>query len=230
MRLFISYRRDDTASAAGRSYDRLCRVLRPDDVFFDVSAIKGGEDFEERIERAINDSDAALIFIGDKWVEPAAPGDTARIWKADDYVRTEVRTALAKLKLVIPVLVARARMPSPAQLPDDIRGITTRNALPLRHESFDDDMENIVAAIFGKSGKQRAWEAPSFWSQLAYGVMGSVVGLCVVLVIAIIHYQLLSRSLAETIGTPLTILLMIAGGVCGLWTGLRFRAARARRA
>jgi hypothetical protein len=230
MRLFISYRRDDTASAAGRGYDRLCRVLRPDDVFFDVSAIKGGEDFEQRIERAIDDSDAALIFIGDKWVSPAAAGDTARIWKADDYVRMEVRAALAKLKLVLPVLVARAQMPGHEQLPDDIRGITTRNALPLRHESFDDDMENIIAALFGTSGKQRAWEAPSFWSRLAYGAIGSVAGLGIILVIAIVHYQLLSRSLAETIGTPFTVLLIIAGGVAGLWAGLRYRAARVRRA
>ena len=40
-------------------------------------------------------------------------------------------------------------MPKLEELPEDIGAITTRNALPLRHESFDDDVENIVTAVLG---------------------------------------------------------------------------------
>ena len=71
--VFISYRREDTAPAAGRVYDRLSLVLSESNVFFDVSAIGGGEDFEKMITSAIGKSDAALIFIGDKWLEPTQP-------------------------------------------------------------------------------------------------------------------------------------------------------------
>ena len=60
-----------------------------------------------------------------------------------------LRAALSRPLLVVPVLVGGARMPKPEQLPEDIRAITTKNALPLRHESFDDDTENIVAAVLG---------------------------------------------------------------------------------
>ena len=95
-RIFISYRREDTAPAAGRVYDRLVRLLSESNVFFDVSAIGGGEDFEKKIASAIDRSDAALIFIGDKWLEPTQPNDEIRIWQPDDYVRAEVRAVLAR--------------------------------------------------------------------------------------------------------------------------------------
>ena len=52
-KVFISYRREDTASAAGRVYDRLARLLTKSNVFFDVSTIGGGEDFVQRIASEI---------------------------------------------------------------------------------------------------------------------------------------------------------------------------------
>jgi hypothetical protein len=112
-RVFISYRREDTGPAAGRLYDRLSRLLLKTNVFFDVSTVGGGEDFNTKIESAIRRSDAALIFIGDKWLEPVQPSGKARIWEARDYVRAELRTALARPILALPVLVAGARMPNP---------------------------------------------------------------------------------------------------------------------
>ena len=61
-RVFISYRREDTAPAAGRVYDRLCQLLSKPNVFFDVSTIAGGEIFDRnvgagsrlKIERGLN--------------------------------------------------------------------------------------------------------------------------------------------------------------------------------
>jgi TIR domain-containing protein len=157
-KVFISYRREDTGPAAGRVYDRLARLLPNSNLFFDVSTIGGGEDFVQRIEAEIGHSDAALVFIGDKWLEPAHRSERARIWDADDFVRAELRAALARPMLILPILVAGARMPKPEQLPEDVRAVALKNALPLRHESFDDDTESIVAAVFGASAKDRAWD------------------------------------------------------------------------
>lgn len=71
-KVFISYRRDDTAAAAGRVYDQLSRLLSKPNVFFDVSTIGGGEDFVQRMSSEIGKSDAALVFIGDKgWTRPS---------------------------------------------------------------------------------------------------------------------------------------------------------------
>jgi hypothetical protein len=229
MKVFISYRRDDTAAAAGRVYDRLCLLLNRRNVFFDVSAIKGGEDFEKSIVAAIGSSDAALVFIGDKWIAPPTAGGTPRIFEANDYVRAEVRSALARPMLTLPVLVAGAQMPKPEQLPEDIRSITARNALPLRHDSFDDDTENIIARIFGTADKLRAWENRGrLRAMLAYGAAGIAAAWAILLVAALTHYWLLARPLSASLGAPVTTLLLIACSALGFAAGLRYGARRHR--
>ena len=87
-----------------------------------------------------------------------AAQQAGRLKEPGDYVRAEVSAALQRAVLVLPVLVDGARMPQPDQLPDEIRAITSRNALPLRHESFDDDAENIVAAVLGVAAGARPWD------------------------------------------------------------------------
>jgi hypothetical protein len=225
MKIFMSYRRADTGAAAGRVYDRLCRLLAKSDIFFDVSTIGGGEDFEKRIETAIGGSNVALIFIGDKWLEPVQATGNVRICEPNDYVHAEVRDALARPMLVLPILVGGAQMPKSDRLPEDVRDITTKNALPLRHESFDDDTENIVAAVFGKSAKERAWEDKgSFWIKLAYASCGAVAASAVMTIVALLHHWILGRPLSASIGGLLTTLILIAALLLGGWVGLKYEA------
>jgi hypothetical protein len=75
-----------------RIHDRLSALLSRPNVFFDVSTIRGGENFENKIVDAIGKCDGALVFIGDKWLEASA-ASKSRIWNDKDYVRTEVREA-----------------------------------------------------------------------------------------------------------------------------------------
>ena len=109
--------------------------------------------------------------------EDARRAGEPRIFEPDDYVRAELRAALSRPVLVVPVLVGGVRMPKAEQLPEDIRAITTKNALPLRHESFDDDTENIVAAVLGLQAGERAWEDKgSLGGKIAYAVGGAIAG------------------------------------------------------
>ena len=85
-RIFLSYRREDSAATAGRVYDRLSRAIGKSNIFFDVSTIGAGENFHQKVEHAINKSEVAIIFIGDKWLG-GVPTTGARIWKPDDHVR-----------------------------------------------------------------------------------------------------------------------------------------------
>jgi hypothetical protein len=229
-RIFISYRRDDTAAAAGRVYDRLWRLIGKTNVFFDVSAIGGGEDFANRIVTEIAASEAVLVFIGRKWLEPAGDGGKPRLFAADDYVRAELRAALGRSVLVLPVLVDGARMPGPDQLPDDVKGIATRNALPIRHETFDDDTENVVSTVLGVSARQRLWDDKGkLWVKLAYTAGGLVLGLIAVVLLALAHTLALGRPLEASIGGAATNLLLVAGALLGGWAGFMFEARRRRR-
>ena len=220
-KVFISYRREDTADAAGRVYDRLSRLLSKPNVFFDVSTIGGGEDFEEKIVSAIGRSDAALIFIGREWLAPVQPTGNARIWEPDDYVRAEVRAALAQRIFRVAGACCRRSMPKPEQLPEDVRAITTKNALPLRHESFDDDTETIVAGLLGRPARERSWENKGTrWSKTAYAVGGAIAASAIILIGALAHSSIFDRPISASIGEPATVLvvtislLLAFGWVC----------------
>ena len=86
-RVFISYRRQDTAPAAGRVYDRLCQLLSKHNVFFDVSTIAGGKGFMTEVAAAVQKSDAVLVF-GREIPGPTAEG-IVRLLEAEDHVRAE---------------------------------------------------------------------------------------------------------------------------------------------
>lgn len=230
MKIFISYRREDSAPAAGRVYDRLCRLLPKSDVFFDVSTIGGGKHFESEIVSAIAKSDAALVFIGKKWLDPSRETGRARILEPDDYVRAELRAALDRSMVVLPVLVDGAQMSKPDLLPEDVRAITTRNALPLRHESFDDDTENIVTTIFGASGKERPWDDKGRLAvKIGYSVGGAVIAWVLLALAALAHLWVFARPLSASIGAPATTILLIVGAIVGAWMGLGYELRKRRR-
>jgi len=229
-RIFISYRREDTAADAGRIYDRLCLLLPKENVFMDVGTIEGGEDFEHSILSAIDKSDAALVFIGKKWMAAQPNGDQPRICEAGDYVRQEVRSVLAKGILVLPVLVDGALMPAPDLLPEDVRPVTARNGLPLRHDRFDDDAENILAVILGVSTKVRLWDKKGGLAvKLFYAASGAVLGFVALMVAAVVHEGIMERPLSVSIGTDFTMLLLIGCVVIGGGLGLYYEGRKRRR-
>ncbi len=167
-RVFISYRRDDTGPTAGRMSDRLRRLIGDGNVFFDISAIGAGADFEKAIGAALSNCDAAAIFIGEKWLDPAPATSLPRIADSADLVRAEIRAALARDIGIVPVLVGAAAMPTEAQLPADIAGLARRNALRLRHERFDDDAAALVKALTGLDERK-----PILLRRLAFGAGGA---------------------------------------------------------
>jgi hypothetical protein len=58
-RIFISYRREDSAYPAGWLYDRLCAHLGSENVFKDVDSIEPGDDFVRVLEEAVVVRDTA---------------------------------------------------------------------------------------------------------------------------------------------------------------------------
>jgi len=67
-RIFISYRRQDTAYPAGWLYDRLTDRFADGQVFKDIDSIKLGDDFAEVITAAVGSCDVLLALIGNDWL------------------------------------------------------------------------------------------------------------------------------------------------------------------
>ena len=68
MKVFLSYRRDDTGGRAGRLFDVLVARFGVRDVFQDVSTVAPGLDFTAQVEAAIETSDVVLVVIGPSWL------------------------------------------------------------------------------------------------------------------------------------------------------------------
>ena len=79
-RVFISYRRQETAYAAGWLFDRLVDRYGRGQIFKDVDSIELGDDFVEVISTAVGSCDVLLALIGDQWLtitdEQAGPAST----------------------------------------------------------------------------------------------------------------------------------------------------------
>jgi DNA polymerase len=131
----------------GRLYDHLVQHFAPGDVFMDVDDIPPGADFVVVLEEAVAACDVLIAVIGPAWLTAADNSGQRRLDQWDDFVRIEIASALKQNKLVIPVLVGRARMPSPAQLPEDLAALARRNAIEISHQRFNDDIQRLVDAI-----------------------------------------------------------------------------------
>jgi TIR domain len=130
-KLFISYRRKDSADATGRLHDRLEAHFGEDSIFYDVHSIPIGVEFRKYIDVEVSKCDVLLAVIGDDWVN--APGDARRrLDDLNDLVRIEIETALAREIPVIPVLVGDASMPQESELPGELKGLAGRNAAVVR--------------------------------------------------------------------------------------------------
>ena len=137
-RVFISYRRQDTAWPARQLYDVLVAELGADRVFKDVDDIEPGDDFVERIQSAVGSCEVLLALIGPQWLTVTDANGAKRIDDPEDFVRLEVETALTRDDVrVIPILVDNAKMPTPQQLPKELAALTRRQAVEINPVNFD---------------------------------------------------------------------------------------------
>jgi hypothetical protein len=145
-RVFISYRRQDSAGHTGRLRDRLVAEFGADQVFLDVEAIDAGSDFVAQINSEVGRCDALIAVIGDEWLETDAEG-RRRLDDPEDFVRLEIAAGLARDVEVIPALVAGAAPPTADQLPDDLRDLASRQALELSDSRWEYDVGRLIARL-----------------------------------------------------------------------------------
>jgi hypothetical protein len=145
--LFLCYRREDTQDAAARLHDRLADAYGYDSVFLDIASVPLGVDFVEHVTEQICRCSAVVVMIGRQWLTLQDKRGNRRLDDLEDLVRVEIATALSQKILVIPVLVQNASMPDREDLPDDLRLLTRRNGIALRHDQWREGVARLLKEL-----------------------------------------------------------------------------------
>ena len=143
-RVFISYRREDSAASAGRIQDRLERELGRDFLFIDVDGIPLGVNFVKVLRQEVAQCGVLLAVIGPNWLDVRDEDGTRRLDNPTDFVRIEISAALQREIPVIPILLDGTRVPKANQLPEDLQELALRNGLNVRHASFHADLDKLI--------------------------------------------------------------------------------------
>jgi hypothetical protein len=163
--IFISYRRTDAGWPADHLAGKLQATFGRDCVFLDVRNIDAGEDFSEEIASHLERAAVLIVLIGKNWLFVQDTFGRRRLDKPDDWVRREIRTALARKGCkVIPVLLDDADLPNERQaLPRDISKLLALQRICVSQKSSEHDIERLINEI-EKGGFKRP---PSVHAQTA---------------------------------------------------------------
>ena len=142
-RVFISYRRSETAWAARAVFERLWREF-PQRVFIDLETIALGADFTRELDHHLEHCEAMLALLGPRWIEEL--NDRVK-HDEPDYAWLEVARALTKGIPVVPVLLDGTPMPKRRDLPADLQALTVRNGPPIVHDTFEAQMSRVVQEV-----------------------------------------------------------------------------------
>ena len=128
MKVFISYRRDDSQVESQSIYHDLVREIGEENVFFDVDNIPFGVNFKTYLEEMVSECGLMLAMIGHNWADARDEDGNRRLDDPRDFVRIELESAVAQGLQIIPVLLRGAKMPASSALPATLHDFTYLNA------------------------------------------------------------------------------------------------------
>lgn len=145
-KIFISYRREDTAATALSIGQYLEHHLGRKNVFIDVD-MHAGARFPAVLEQRLGECKVLLALIGPGWLNARDERGNRRLDNSDDWVRLEIARALGRNITVIPVRVNGAELPPRSSLPEDIRGLLDHQAVSITITGFRHEMASLVRDI-----------------------------------------------------------------------------------
>jgi TIR domain len=158
-KIFINYRRGDSAGTAGRLRDRLAHAFGTDNLFMDVDNIPAGIDFVNHLSAQVAICDVFLVVIGSSWLNIKDESGHRRLDDPDDFVRLEIAAALSRNIPVIPVTIDGADLPKANELPDTLAPLVRRQAVQLHNAHFRQDVEALIEKIGNLFTSERAESA-----------------------------------------------------------------------
>ncbi|TCJ31490.1 toll/interleukin-1 receptor domain-containing protein [Parafrankia sp. BMG5.11] len=145
--IFISYRRSDSTSWAGRLAGDLRRYFGHEMVYFDTESNRSGQDYVTRIENSLRTSRVVVAVIGPRWSEIPNGYSRSRLHDQSDWVRRELEYALHEGPLVLPVLVGNANAPESNKLPPALAAISRIQMQRLADADWSYDFGRIIETL-----------------------------------------------------------------------------------
>jgi hypothetical protein len=146
-KVFICYRREESAAHAGRLHDAMVARFGEGNVFMDVE-LAPGVDYVKRIPEVVAGCHVLIVVMGPRWATIEDGDGDVRIADPDDFVRLEVEAGLRRPDVTpIPVLVSGARMPRREDLPTEVEPIARRNALELSEGRWRYDVGRLMSTL-----------------------------------------------------------------------------------
>jgi hypothetical protein len=180
--IFINYRVHDTAGETGRLVDKLKQYFNADQIFMDIDKIEPGVDFTKAISNSLESCDIMLAVIGPRWLGINQETNSSRIKDPNDWVKTEISTALERDIRVVPVLVDGGQLPASEELPEDLQPLLLRQTYEISNKRWDYDTEQLINFLI-KSGVQPKkrlaepvasektwWKKNSWWIYILIGI------------------------------------------------------------
>jgi hypothetical protein len=97
-----------------------------------VDSVPPGQDARQVLQDAISTSTAVLAVIGERWGMKAHTAGQRGLDNADDFVRIELETALARGIPVFVILAGSATLPAPDEMPPGLEALGACQAVPVR--------------------------------------------------------------------------------------------------
>ena len=140
---------------AGRLRESLARRLGDAAIFRDKDSIGAGEDWTKAIEASLSGNVVVLALSGPGWETARDEAGGQRLDDPAEWNRVELEQALKGAGRVIPLLADGAKMPREAELPESLRPLARSNALTLRDDAWDSDIERLTRAIGARGNSFR---------------------------------------------------------------------------
>lgn len=168
-RIFVNYRRDDSASQALNVAQYLENVFGKNSIFIDIDRLRAGQKFPAVLEDKLEQSKVMLAIIGPNWLEVRDERGSRRLDDPSDWVRLEIERSLARNIPVIPVLVAGASLPAKRDLPSSLHLLVEHQCARVTTDGFRNDMAGLASDLSELMGSRH-------WGRMASFVTLTVLG------------------------------------------------------
>jgi hypothetical protein len=207
-KIFISYRREDSAASALGIGQYLEHEFGRKNVFIDID-MRAGVKFPTVLEERLAECKVMLVLIGPSWLNAHDEQGRRRLDNSDDWVRLEIAHALKRNITVIPIRINGAELPVRAALPEDVRGLLDHQAASVTVSGFRHEMSGLVRDI-------RSIPRPRTWRRFGVPAAGILSILLMVFVLA----QALRPATLAHIRLLLSSHKPVSTSQNGFWTSL----------